>query len=70
MPMIDLKDKDGNVRWITVFPFNSLDSARSYVKNSSVPLKIIKGSETVYWVCNPEDAKWATQCGYKQVNDK
>ena len=67
MPMIDLKDKDGNVRWITVFPFNSLDAARSYVKNSSVPLMIIKGADPIYWVCNPEDAEWATKCGYKQV---
>ena len=68
--MIDLKDKDGNVRWITVFPFNSLDSARSYVKNSSVPLKIIKGTDPVYWVSNPEDAEWATKCGYKEVKDE
>jgi len=70
MPMIDLKDKEGNVRWITVFPFNSLDSARSYVKNSSVPLKIIKGTDPVYWVCNPEDAEWAIKCGYKEVKDE
>ena len=67
MPMIDLKDKDGNVRWISVLPFNSLDLARSYVKNSSVPLRILKGEAPVYWVCNSEDADWAKKCGYKEV---
>jgi hypothetical protein len=70
MPMIDLKDKDGNVRWISVFPFNSLDSARSYVKNSSVPLRIIKGNQPVYWVCSPEDADWAINCGYQEIIDE
>ena len=70
MPMIDLKDKDGNVRWITVFPVNTLDSARSYVKSSSIPLKIIKSTGTVYWVCNPEDAEWAIKCGYEAVEEK
>jgi hypothetical protein len=67
MPVIDLKDKDGTVKWISVFPFNSLDLARSYVKNSSVPLRIIKGEQLIYWVCNPEDAAWAEKCGYKEV---
>jgi len=70
MPMIDLKDKDGNVRWISVLPFNSLILARSYVKNSSVPLRIIKGEDPIYWVCNPEDAVWAKKCGYKEVKYK
>jgi hypothetical protein len=67
MPMIDLRDTQGNVRWISVLPFNSLDLARSYVKNSSVPLRIIKGEHPIYWVCNPEDADWAETCGYKEV---
>ena len=67
MPMIDLQDNEGNVRWITVFPFNSLDTARSYVKHSSVPLRIIKGNRPVYWVCSPEDAEWAIKCGYIEV---
>ena len=67
MPMIDLKDKDGNVRWIHVFPFSSLDLARSYVNNSSVPLRIVKGDYPVYWVCNTEDGDWAIRCGYKEV---
>jgi hypothetical protein len=67
MPMIELADQEGNVRWITVFPFNSLESARSYVKSSSVPLKIIKSDKAVYWVCNPEDAEWALKCGYEEV---
>ena len=70
MPMIDLKDEEGNVRWITVFPFNSLDSARSYVRNSTVPLKIIKGDDPIYWVCNPEDARWAIKCGYQEMQDE
>jgi hypothetical protein len=70
MPMIDLKDKDGNVRWISVFPFNSLVLAHSYVKNSSVPLRIMKGEDPIYWVCNPEDAAWAKKCGYKEVKYK
>jgi hypothetical protein len=67
MPLIDLKDKAGNVRWISVFPFNSLSSARSYAQNSSVPLKILKGDHNVYWVCNPEDADWAIKCGYQEM---
>ncbi|MGD2126828.1 MAG: hypothetical protein PVG99_12160 [Desulfobacteraceae bacterium] len=67
MPMIDLKNNDGKVRWINVFPFSSLELARSYVKNSSVPLKIVKGAHPVYWVCSPEDAAWAVRCGYKEV---
>ncbi|UCF84214.1 MAG: hypothetical protein JSV50_00855 [Desulfobacteraceae bacterium] len=67
MPMIDLKDKDGNVRWIHVFPFSSLDLARSYVNNSSVPLRIVKSDYPVYWVCNTEDADWAIRCGYKEL---
>jgi hypothetical protein len=67
MPMIDLEDKDGNVRWINVFPFSSLDLARSYVEKSSVPLRIVKGNHPVFWVCNPEDAAWAVKCGYKEV---
>jgi len=70
MPMIDLTDKNGNVKWISVFPFNSLDSARSYVKSSSVPLKIIKGDNPVYWVCSPEDADWAIKCGYEEIKDE
>ena len=65
--MIELADVKGNVRWITVFPFNKLDSARSYVKNSSVPLKIIKSDKSVYWVCNREDAEWAIHCGFEEV---
>ncbi|MGD8961893.1 MAG: hypothetical protein PVH43_05230 [Desulfobacterales bacterium] len=67
MPMIELADKDGNTRWITVFPFNSLEAARSYVAKSSVALKIVKGDQPVYWVCNPEDAAWALECGYQEV---
>ncbi|MEA3361348.1 MAG: hypothetical protein U9R17_18345 [Thermodesulfobacteriota bacterium] len=67
MPMIDLKDKHGNVQWISVLPFNSLDLARSYVNNSSVPLRIVKGEHPVYWVCNIKDAEWAEKCGYKEV---
>lgn len=66
--MIELQDKDGNVRWISVFPFNSLELARSYVKHSSAPLRIVKGNSPVYWVCNSEDADWAITCGYKEVN--
>jgi hypothetical protein len=65
--MIELQDKEGNVRWISVFPFNTLELAHSYVKNSSVPLKIVKGETPVYWVCSPEDAEWAKKCGYKEV---
>ena len=68
MPMIDLKDKKGNVRWITVFPFNSLELAQSYVKRSSPPLKIVKGGDRVYWVLNSEDAEWAVRCGYQQID--
>lgn len=68
MPMIDLEDKDGNVKWISVLPFNNLALARSYVKNSSAPLRIIKeGEHAIYWVCSPEDALWAKNCGYKEV---
>ena len=67
MPMIELADKNGNTRWITVFPFNSLEAARSYVANSSVALKIVKGDQPVYWVCSPEDAAWALECGYQEV---
>ena len=70
MPMIDIKDKDGNVRWITVFPFNSLDLAHSYVKHSSVPLRIIRSDSPIYWVCSPEDAEWAIKCGYKEVKNE
>ena len=67
MPMIDLQDSEGNSRWISVFPFNSLELARSYVKNSSVPLKIMKGERPVYWVCSPEDAEWARKCGFEEI---
>ncbi|MBW2488299.1 MAG: hypothetical protein JRE72_12800 [Deltaproteobacteria bacterium] len=67
MPMIELADKQGNTRWITVFPFNSLEAARSYVVRSSVVLKIVKGDAPVFWVCNPEDAEWAIKCGYQEV---
>jgi len=67
MPMIDLEDKDGNLRWVSVLPFNFLDLARSYVKKSSVPLRIIKCEHPIYWVCNLEDAEWAKKCGYKEV---
>jgi hypothetical protein len=67
MPMIDLSDKHGNTRWISVLPFSSLDLARSYVKNSSVALRIIKAEQPVYWVCNTEDAEWAKKCGHKEV---
>ena len=67
MPMIDLRDDKGKVRWINVLTFGSLELARSYVKNSSVPLKIVKGGPPTYWVCNPEDAAWAVKCGYKEV---
>ena len=67
MPMIELANKEGNTRWITVFPFNSLEAARSYVAKSSVALKIVKGDRPIYWVCNPEDAKWALECGYQEV---
>jgi hypothetical protein len=68
MPMIELADKEGNSRWITVFPFNSLELARSYVAKSSVVLKIIKADPVVYWVCNPGDAEWALKCGYQEIN--
>jgi hypothetical protein len=37
------------------------------VKNSSIPLKIIKSDKSVYWVCNHEDAEWAIHCGYEEV---
>ena len=67
MPMIDLKDRDGNSRWIHVFPFNTINLARSYVKHSSVTLRIVKADAQVYWVCNPEDADWAITCGYEEV---
>lgn len=67
MPMIDLRDAKGNTRWISVFPFSSLELARSYVKNSSVPLRIVKGDAPVYWVCSPEDAEWAIACGYQVI---
>ena len=70
MPMIELSDAQGNVRWITVFPFNTLESARSYVNNSSIPLKIIKGNLPVYWVCNLEDAQWAIKCGSEEVTER
>jgi len=68
MPTIDLEDKNGNVKWISILPFNNLVLARSYVKNSLVPLRIVKqGENPVYWVCSPEDAAWAKKCGYKEV---
>jgi len=68
MPMIELEDKDGNIRWITVLPFNNLALARSYIKNSSGGLRIVKkGEDPIYWVCNPEDAAWAKKCGCKEV---
>ncbi len=67
--MIEIKDNEGNVRWISVFPFNSLDAAHLYVKNSSVPLKIVKGKGAVYWVCASEDAKWAIKFGYEEMKD-
>ena len=67
MPMVELKNSGGNTRWITVFPFRSLEAARSYVKKSSVPLKIVKGDAPVYWVCSLEDAEWAAGCGYETV---
>ena len=69
MPMIDLQDGKGNVRWINVLTFTSLELARSYVKNSSVPLRIVKGNPPTYWVCNPEDAAWAVKCGYEEVRE-
>jgi len=60
MPMIELEDKDGNIRWITVLPFNDL--------SSSGGLRIVKkGEDPIYWVCNPEDAAWAKKCGCKEV---
>jgi hypothetical protein len=65
--MIELKNTKGNTRWISVFPFNSLELARSYVKKSSVPLRIVKGGAPVYWVCSPEDAEWAIECGYQAI---
>lgn len=68
MPMIDLKDETGNVRWITVFPFTSLELARSYVKNSSRPMKIVKSGDRVFWVLNTEDADWAVKCGYQEID--
>jgi hypothetical protein len=67
MPMITLRDREGKERWIQVFPFNSLELARSYVKNSSTPLTIVKGDRPVYWVCSPPDAEWAVACGYEEV---
>ena len=70
MPMIELSDAQGNLKWITVFPFNSLEAARSYVKNSSIPLKIIKSDQSIFWVCNLEDARWAQKCGYEDVTER
>ena len=70
MPMIELSDAQGNVRWITVLPFHRLDSARSYLKNSSIPLKIIKSDRSIFWVCNLEDAQWAIKCGYEEVTQR
>jgi hypothetical protein len=69
MPMIDLYDKEGNVRWTSVLVFNSICSACSYVKHSSMPLRIIKkGDQPIYWVCNPEDAEWIRkQLGYEEL---
>ena len=29
--------------------------------------KIVKGDRPIYWVCNPEDAAWALECGYQEV---
>jgi hypothetical protein len=68
--MIELSDAQGHVRWITVLPFNSLEAARTYVKNSSIPLKVIKGDQSVFWVCNLEDAQWALKCGYEEVTER
>jgi hypothetical protein len=67
--MIELKNSSENTRWITVFPFRSLEAARSYVKKSSVPLKIVKGDAPVYWVCSLEDAEWAAACGYEAIGE-
>ncbi len=67
MPMIDLQDDKGKVRWINVLPFSSLELARSYVKNSTVALRIVKGDPPTYWVCSPEDAAWAVRCGYEAL---
>jgi hypothetical protein len=65
--MINLEDKDGNARWINVFPFTSRQLALSYVKKSSTPLRVIKADAAVFWACSPEDAEWAVKCGYKEV---
>ena len=67
MPMIELQNTEGKTRWISVFPFRSLELARSYVKKSTVPLKIVHGDGPYYWVCSPEDAAWAVACGYSAV---
>jgi len=48
MPMIELEDKDGNIRWITVLPFNDLALARSYSKSSSGGLRIVKKVKTLF----------------------
>ncbi|MFO7739003.1 MAG: hypothetical protein R6V46_11045 [Desulfatiglandaceae bacterium] len=67
MPMIDLKDTHGNSKWIHVFPFHSIELARSYVNHSSVSLRIVKADANLYWVCTPDDAAWAISCGYQEV---
>ncbi len=67
MPIIDLKDSKGDVRWIHVMPFHTLEAARSYVRHSLDPFRIIRVNENLFWVCQPEDAEWAVQCGYKET---
>lgn len=70
MPMINLKDKQGNIKWISVMPFRSLKAARLYVRKSLVTLRIIKGGEHIFWVCEPNDADWAVKNGYKELIEK
>ncbi len=70
MPMINLKDKQGNMKWISVIPFRSLKAARLYVRKSLVVLRIIKGGEHLFWVCEPEAADWAVINGYKELKEK
>jgi len=67
MPVISMKHHNGKVRWISVFPFNTLEAARSYVAKSVDSFSIVKAGANLYWVLTPQDAEWAVECGYKEV---
>lgn len=67
MPMINLKDKQGNMKWIYVMPFRSLKAARLYAMKSLTNLRIIKAGEHIFWLCEPQDADWAVKNGYKEL---